>query len=81
MFKKGDYIVCIQNGGNNTVAGRFKAAQNGDGPFYIVDIHEGGIYSSVRGTINTIETACGKFLWNSKDYYKVINSEPQYEIY
>lgn len=85
MIEVGDLIMCIRDGGNNTCAGRFESVWKGDGPFIIKTIHKDGIYTSKSMKCNTLETECGKFLWNSEELFQVIekgqNVEPQYEIY
>ena len=81
IINVGDVITCIKNGGNNTsIKGDWKTASSGDGPFKIIAIHKGGVYSGCG--MSTLETECGKFLWNDTENYKIIkNSEPIYEIY
>lgn len=85
MIKIGDSIMCIRNGCNNTYAGKFKSVYKGDGPFVIKSIHSGGKFYDSIILCNTLETECGKFLWNSEEFFQVIekeqNIEPQYEIY
>jgi len=82
IIKVGDVIMCIKNGGNNTGVGGFKnTAIEGDGPFIVKAIHEGES-KFMYDTMNTLETECGKFLWNNTEWFEVIeNKEPIYEIY
>jgi len=82
IIKVGDVITCINNGGNNTsINGNCEVARKGDGPFIVKAIHEGES-KFMYDTINTLETECGKFLWNNTEWFEVIeNKEPIYEIY
>lgn len=82
IIKVGDVITCINNGGNNSlIDGKWEFVRKGDGPFKIKAIHEGES-KFMYIDMNTIETECGKFLWNNTKWFEVIlNKEPHYEIY
>jgi hypothetical protein len=70
-FKVGDVLQCVKSGGNNTYVGKFDPVRVKDEGFRVKKIHSWGLYTS-KG-VNTVETECGKFLWASTDYFKLVD--------